>query len=143
MPDSEKPTPQTTSSENLSVLLIMEDRLLGDDLALTLEEIGCSVILSRNGAATLQAMPSSPDFVVIDAAGAEQVDALDLGERLGRLLGSPIVYLVDDEEQASRVDERAAGASLVKWPFPAFALEAALHRALAAAEKGSSANTSA
>ncbi len=131
MSDSEKPTPQPTLCERLSVLLIVQDRLLGGDLALTLEEIGYRVIFTPDGEASAPALASLPDLVVIDAAGGEQADALEFGERIGRLLGRPIVYLVDNAEQASRVDEQSAGASLVQWPFLAVALKAALSRALA------------
>lgn len=127
-------------SETVSVLLIVDDRLLGEDLAATMEEIGFRVVLSRDGETMAPTLLPLPDVVVIDAADADsQSDPLGVGDRLGRQMGLPVVYLVDDNQQASRIDQQAAGAPRVMWPFRPSDLESVLQQALAAAPRGSAA----
>lgn len=116
-------------NRNLSILLIVEDRLLGGDLAVTLEQYGYGVTLTAVKAALAPGFSASHDLVVVDLA-VEETDPLEAGKRLGRRLRRPVVYLVDDDDQASRVGEQAAGAPVVMWPFAPHALDAALQQAL-------------
>jgi DNA-binding response OmpR family regulator len=114
------------------VLLIAEDPLIGCDLALTLEEIGYAVILTSINAALSPAFSSSADLVVVDVAAADRPDPVDAARRIGLKLDRPVVYLVDDDAQASRVGEQAEGAPLVMWPFSPGALDMTLRGALVA-----------
>ena len=122
-------TPTSSDSANVSVLLISEDRLIGADLAVTLQEIGYGVIVSSVKAALAPGFSSSPDLVVIDVGAVERGDALKAGARIGRRLARPVVYLVDDDDQAARVAEQSPESNFVMWPFPPQALESALRQA--------------
>lgn len=125
-------TPTSPGSVNVSVLLIAEDRLIGGDLAVTLEEIGYGVVVSSVKAALAPGFSSSSDLVVIDVGAVDQGDALKAGGRIGRRLHRPVVYLVDDDNQAARVGEQSPESTFVMWPFPPQALESALRQAYSA-----------
>ena len=114
------------------MLLIVEDRLLGDDLAATLGELGYGVDLSSVAAALAPGFSATPDLIVVDIAGVAEVDAAGTGERIRRRWERPIIHLVDDDDQASQIEQQGAGAIIVMWPFPPAALDEALQQALVA-----------
>lgn len=128
--------PADRNRSSLSVLLIAEDRLIGGDLAVTLEEMGYGVIMTSINGALASGFSSSADLVVIDVAAVRRGDAVATGGRIGRWLGRPVVYLVDDDDEASRVGEQSPGTPCVMWPFPPRALNDALQRALDATHAG-------
>lgn len=120
---------------NHSVLLVMEDRLLAEDLGESLGKVGYGVIFSSASAASGPGFSAAIDIIVIDTdmAGVEHAEAVDIGGQMGRRLGRPVVYLVDDADQASHIDKQADGSHFVVWPFPPGALQDTLQRALLAA----------
>lgn len=118
--------------DSTRILLIVEEPLLRLDLADGLESFGYAVdeILTSEQPPLEGAFQLGADVVVFDAELMGRLNAIQAERPIGARWRRPIVYLVDDVQQADRVDELGAGAPHVMWPFAPGVLDEAIRNAL-------------
>lgn len=114
------------------ILLVVEDDLIGRDLADSLESLGYSVddILTSELAPLEEDFRLRSDVVLVDLELRGEIEPLEAGLLIGARWHRPIVYLVDEVQQADRVTQLGAGAPHVMWPFVPGVLDQAIRSAL-------------
>ena len=93
------------------ILLVVDDDLLGRDLADSLESLGYAVddILTSALAPLEEGFRLRSDVVLVDLELRGQIAPLEAGRLIDARWHRPIVYLVDDVQQADRVTQLAPG----------------------------------
>jgi DNA-binding response OmpR family regulator len=114
-------------------LLIVEQAEIGNDLADTLEILGYTVtdILTSAKPPLESAYDLEADVVVLDLQVKDTADPVGAGRLISRRWERPVIYLVDDTQQADRVSRDGCGALFVMWPFSPDVLDTAIQEGLA------------
>lgn len=117
------------------ILLVVDDDSLGRDLADSLESLGYAVddILTSELAPLEEGFRLRSDVVLVDLELRGQIEPLEAGQLIGARWHRPIVYLVDDVQQADRVTQLGDGAPHVMWPFVPGVLDHAIRSVLVCA----------
>lgn len=126
------PLPQQRALPSARILLVVEDNLIGQDLADSLELLGYAVddIVTSELAPLAENFRLRSDVVVVDLELHGQIEPIEAGQLIGARWHCPVVYLVDDVQQADRVTQLGDGAPHVMWPFVPGALDEAIRSVL-------------
>ncbi|BCS32093.1 hypothetical protein TBR22_A13020 [Luteitalea sp. TBR-22] len=101
----------TATGFDVRILIVEDERLLGEELRERLESIGATVVglVVSGEQAIVAAQQARPDLVLMDIRLKGEMDGIEAATQISRTLGTPIVFLTAHSDQMTV--ERAKAAS--------------------------------
>src|ERR1051326_9153316 len=130
--NSSKANPASATS--LARILVVEDeRIVADDLAATLEELGYAIAgtVTSGEAAIERTVEAKPHLIFMDIRLSGKMDGIEAAQAIKNMMDIPIIYLTAHSDDPTLVRARSTSPfGYILKPFKALELRCAIEIAL-------------